>query len=82
MEAFEISGEINKEGKLITREILPVHSKKIRILLMIEEEKEEREQWLRTSAKRLEQAFEGDETEYSLDMVKEPNSKYNRGEKR
>jgi len=37
---------------------------------------DEREDWLQTSLKGLENAYDEDEIEYSLDLIKEPNPDY------
>ena len=42
------------------------------------DEDDEREAWLRLAEKRLQDAYGEDEPEYSLDMIKEPNPRYER----
>ena len=41
-----------------------------------EENKKERQAWLQTSMKGLENAYSEDEVEYSLDLIKESNPEY------
>lgn len=76
MEAFEIRGKVDNEGNLITNEQLPIHNKTVRVILMIEEDKKERKTWIEASIARLSQAYSEKEHEYSVDMIKEPNPKY------
>lgn len=82
MEAIEVIGKIDEQGKLIVDELLPVHNKQVRVVLLIEEDEQERKDWMRASIARLNEAYGEDEPEYTLDMIKEFNPKYNPHEKR
>ncbi len=44
----------------------------------LEENDKERQAWLQTSMKGLENAYSEDEVEYSLDLIKESNPEYER----
>lgn len=46
------------------------------VVSVIQMQDEEREDWTRFSLANLERAFGDDEPEYSLDLIKEANSKY------
>lgn len=46
------------------------------VVSVIEMRDEEREDWTRFSLSNLERAYGGDEPEYSLDLIKEANPKY------
>ena len=46
------------------------------VVSLIDMKDEEREDWERLSLANLERAYGNDEPEYSLDLIKEPNSKY------
>lgn len=82
MEAIEIKGKVNEEGKLIIEDLLAIRNKQVRVMLLIEnEEEDERDAWIQASIARLSQAYEEDEPEYTLDMIKEPNPKYKGREK-
>lgn len=83
MKAIEIKGTIDHEGKLIIPDPLPIRNKQVRVVLLIEEnEEEEREIWLQASIERLKQAYGEDEPEYTSDMIIEPNPQYKGNEKR
>ncbi len=80
MEAFEISGKVDKDGKLLTTESLPFRNRKVRVLLMVEDELSvERDDWANTSMNRLNDAYGEDEPKYTIDMVKESNPNYQLG---
>lgn len=51
------------------------------MLLIEEDDKEEREIWLQASIERLKQAYGEDEPEYTSDMIIEPNPDYKGHEK-
>jgi hypothetical protein len=46
------------------------------IVTVLPNQNDERESWLRLSAKRLEDAYGDDEEEYSTDLIKEVNPEY------
>jgi hypothetical protein len=48
------------------------------IVTVLPNQNDERESWLRLSAKRLEDAYGEDEEEYSTDLIKEANPEYER----
>jgi len=48
------------------------------VVSVIEMQNDEREDWKRLSLANLERAFGNDEPEYSLDLIKEANPKYER----
>ncbi|TAN01244.1 MAG: hypothetical protein EPN39_02630 [Chitinophagaceae bacterium] len=77
MEAIEVIGKIDEQGKLIVDELLPVHNKQVRVVLLIEEDEQERKDWIKLSMEGLSRAYGPDEPEYTVDMVKEVNPKYN-----
>lgn len=77
MEAIEVIGKIDEQGKLIVDELLPVHNKQVRVVLLIEEDEQERKDWIKLSVEGLSRAYGPDEPEYAVDMVKEINPKYN-----
>lgn len=77
MEAIEVIGKIDELGKLIVDELLPVHNKQVRVVLLIEEDERERKDWIKLSVEGLSRAYGPDEPEYTVDMVKEVNPKYN-----
>jgi hypothetical protein len=55
---------------------LQPNAKLIITVLPGQETDDERSDWLHVSMKGLEDAYGEDETEYSLDLIKEPNSEY------
>lgn len=77
MEALEVYGKIDENGKLVIEGTLPMHNKQVRVVLLIEEGEQERKDWMRASITRLNEAYGEGEPEYTLDMIKEPNPKYN-----
>jgi len=46
------------------------------IITVVETQNDEREDWARISLANLDRAYGADEPEYSLDLIKEPNPKY------
>lgn len=80
MEALEVNGKIDEHGKLVIDGALPVHNKQVRVVLLIEDDEQERKDWMGLSMEGLSRAYGSDEPEYTPDMVKELNPKYNPNE--
>ena len=49
------------------------------LVVVLPEEDEEREDWIRASQANLARAYGENEPEYTLDMIKEPNPDYDAG---
>ena len=52
---------------------------KLIVMVLPKEVEAERDAWLRLSKKRLKEAYDDDEVEYSSDLIKELNPEYERG---
>ncbi len=76
MEALEIKATVDGKGRLIIGELLQLRNRQVRVMLLIEEDEEEREDWYRLATGGLTGGYGDNEPEYSLNMVKEPNPQY------
>ena len=68
MKAIEVTGRIDKKGKLLLDKPLKLKDKSVKIIILMEEEEEEEQSWLSAVAKNPAFDFLKDEKEdiYSL----------------
>ncbi len=71
MKAIETTARFDENGKIIIDKLPIIKNKKVRLLILVEEETEN--DFYNLSAEGLSNAYSVDEPEYELSLVKEPN---------
>ena len=74
MKAIETTARFDENGKIIIDKLPVIKNKKVRLLILVEEEIES--DFYKISAEGLSNAYSVDEPEYDLSLVKEPNPEY------
>jgi hypothetical protein len=75
MNTISVPAHFDGEHILLDRELKLEPNTKL-IVTVLPKHDVEREEWIHLSSKRLEDAYNPDEIEYSLDLIKEANPEY------
>jgi hypothetical protein len=75
MDALSVPAHFDGEHILLDQELALEPNTKL-IVTVLPKNDIEREEWINLSSKRLEDAYDPDEIEYPLDLIKEGNSEY------
>ncbi len=75
MRAIETSAIFDEEGKIFIENLPLIKNKKVKVLLLIDEEEMDNE-FHNLSVQGLSKAYSIEEPEYDLSLVKEPNPSY------
>jgi hypothetical protein len=75
MNTLSVSAHFDGEHILLDQELALDPDTKL-IVTILPKNDTEREEWMNLSSKRLEDAYDPDEIEYSLDLIKEVNPEY------
>ena len=74
MKAIETTAHFNGKGELKIDSLLDIKNQHVKVLILIEEN--EQNDWYQFSADGLSTAYNEDEPEYTLNLIKEPNFNY------
>jgi hypothetical protein len=75
MNTLSVPAHFDGEHILLDQELALEPDTKL-IVTVLPKNDTEREEWMNLSSKRLEDAYDPDEIEYSLDLIKEVNPEY------
>ena len=75
MKAIETSAEFDKNGRIILHDMPAIKNKKVKLLILIEEE-DSKNEFYDLSMQGLSKAYSTDEPEYNGSLVKESNPEY------
>jgi hypothetical protein len=74
MRAIETTAFFDDKGELKIENLPKIKNQKVKLLILMEET--EQNEWYKLSEKSLSNAYDDNEPDYSLNMVKEPNPDY------
>lgn len=74
MRAIETTAFFDEKGELKIKDLPKIKNQKVKLLILMEET--EQNEWYKLSEKSLSNAYDDNEPDYSLNMVKEPNPDY------